>query len=53
MRAKKNVENFAIVSGYHFEMGQDGKLIKRPFLLTPKGGTVGFDPAVWEALVGD
>lgn len=29
----------------------NGKLIKRPFLLTKNGGTVGFKPKVWEELI--
>jgi arsenate reductase (glutaredoxin) len=33
-------------------LSQNGKLIKRPFLLTSKGGTVGFDPKIWETLIG-
>lgn len=28
-----------------------GKLIKRPFIVTPKGGTVGYDPEVINALL--
>lgn len=27
----------------------NGNLIKRPFLLTPTVGLVGFDPAIWKA----
>lgn len=29
-------------------LSQNGKLVKRPFLLTPKNGTVGFSPEVWD-----
>ncbi len=32
-------------------LSRNGKLIKRPFLLTPTGGTVGFDAAEWTKLV--
>lgn len=32
-------------------LAQNGKLIKRPFLLTDKGGTVGFKPEVWKKLL--
>ncbi len=32
-------------------LSRNGKLIKRPFLLTRKGGTVGFKPKVWEELI--
>lgn len=32
-------------------LSQNGKLIKRPFLLTPKGGTVGFKPEAWAPLL--
>ncbi len=28
----------------------NGNLVKRPFVLTPNGGTVGFRPADWEQL---
>ena len=28
-----------------------GNLVKRPFVLTEHGGTVGFKPVEWEALV--
>ena len=31
-------------------LAKNGKLIKRPFLLTAKSGTVGFKPEVWESL---
>lgn len=33
-------------------LSKNGKLIKRPFLLTSKGGTVGFKPEAWEPLLG-
>ena len=33
-------------------LAANGKLIKRPFLVTPKGGTVGFKPAVWQRFPG-
>ena len=32
-------------------LSSNGKLIKRPFLLTPKGGAVGFKPEVWTQLL--
>ena len=32
-------------------LSQNGKLIKRPFLLTDKNGTVGFQEDIWEKLV--
>ena len=32
-------------------LSKNGKLIKRPFLLTPKGGTTGFQPDAWDELV--
>jgi arsenate reductase (glutaredoxin) len=32
-------------------LAQNGKLIKRPFLLTEKSGTVGFKPEVWTKLI--
>ena len=32
-------------------LAKNGKLVKRPFLLTDKGGTTGFDEATWNALV--
>lgn len=32
-------------------LAQNGKLIKRPFLLTAKGGTVGFKPEIWARLI--
>ena len=32
-------------------LSQNGKLIKRPFLLTAENGVVGFDPEVWKKLV--
>lgn len=32
-------------------LSQHGKLIKRPFLLTGQGGTVGFKEEIWDALV--
>lgn len=31
-------------------LSQNGKLIKRPFLLTPKDGTVGFRNEAWDEL---
>jgi arsenate reductase len=33
-------------------LAANGNLVKRPFLLTADGGTVGFDEAVWRALLG-
>lgn len=32
-------------------LSQNGKLIKRPFLLTQKSGTVGFKPETWAKLI--
>ena len=32
-------------------LSKNGKLIKRPFLLTPKGGTTGFNAAGWDELL--
>lgn len=32
-------------------LAQNGKLIKRPFLLTDKGGTVGFKQDAWDRLI--
>ena len=32
-------------------LSQNGKLIKRPFLLTANGGTVGFKPETWAKLL--
>ena len=32
-------------------LAKNGKLIKRPFLLTDKGGTTGFQAETWDALV--
>ncbi len=37
-------EAFALLS-------KNGKLVKRPFLLTPKGGATGFQVEEWDALV--
>lgn len=31
-------------------LSQNGKLVKRPFLLTAKNGTVGFSAEVWDEL---
>ena len=31
-------------------LSKNGKLIKRPFLLTAKGGTTGFEADTWDAL---
>ena len=33
-------------------LAQNGNLVKRPFLLTADGGTVGFDEDVWRGLLG-
>ena len=33
-------------------LSKNGKLIKRPFLLTSKGGTAGFQVDTWDDLVG-
>lgn len=33
-------------------LAKNGKLIKRPFLLTTKGGTVGFKEGDWAKLLG-
>lgn len=32
-------------------LSKNGKLIKRPFLLTPRGGTTGFHQETWDELV--
>jgi arsenate reductase len=32
-------------------LSKNGKLIKRPFLLTDKSGTVGFKPEIWKELL--
>src|SRR4051812_44562300 len=32
-------------------LSKNGKLIKRPFLLTPKGGTTGFQAEAWHELL--
>ena len=32
-------------------LSKNGKLIKRPFLLTPRGGATGFQAETWDALV--
>ena len=32
-------------------LSKNGKLIKRPFLLTDKGGATGFQPEAWDELV--
>jgi arsenate reductase len=32
-------------------LSKNGKLIKRPFLLTGKGGTTGFQAETWDAIV--
>jgi arsenate reductase len=32
-------------------LSKNGKLIKRPFLLTPKGGATGFQAEAWNELV--
>ncbi len=32
-------------------LAQNGNLVKRPFVLTPTGGTIGFKPEEWEKLV--
>ena len=32
-------------------LSENGKLIKRPFLLTPKGGATGFQAETWNELV--
>lgn len=32
-------------------LSKNGKLIKRPFLLTDKGGTTGFKAETWDAFV--
>ena len=31
-------------------LSQNGKLVKRPFLLTSKNGTVGFSAEVWDEI---
>lgn len=32
-------------------LAQNGKLIKRPFILNGQKGAVGFDPSVWEKII--
>jgi arsenate reductase (glutaredoxin) len=32
-------------------LSKNGNVVKRPFLLTKDGGTVGFDEAVWKKLI--
>lgn len=32
-------------------LASNGKLVKRPFLLTSRGGAVGFRPEAWEQLI--
>ena len=32
-------------------LSKNGKLIKRPFLLTDKGGATGFQPETWDELI--
>ena len=32
-------------------LAKNGKLVKRPFLLTPKGGAAGFQAETWDELV--
>ena len=32
-------------------LSKNGKLVKRPFMLTPKGGATGFQPETWDELV--
>jgi arsenate reductase (glutaredoxin) len=32
-------------------LSKNGKLVKRPFLLTPKGGATGFQAETWDALI--
>ena len=32
-------------------LSENGKLIKRPFLITPNGGTVGFKEDIWKELL--
>ena len=31
----------------------NGNLVKRPFVVTPRGGTVGFAPEEWERLAAE
>ncbi|MBN9417300.1 MAG: Spx/MgsR family RNA polymerase-binding regulatory protein [Candidatus Eremiobacteraeota bacterium] len=33
-------------------LASNGKLVKRPFLLTSDGGAVGFRPEVWDQVIG-
>jgi arsenate reductase len=33
-------------------LAANGKLVKRPFLLTSDGGAVGFRPEVWDQVIG-
>ena len=34
-------------------LASNGKLVKRPFLLTSDGGAVGFRPEVWDQVIGE
>lgn len=34
-------------------LAANGKLVKRPFLLTSDGGAVGFRPEVWDQVIGE
>ena len=33
-------------------LASDGRLVKRPFVLGKKSGLLGFDPAAWQAALG-
>lgn len=33
-------------------LSRNGNLVKRPFVLSPRGGAVGFDETAWEGLFG-
>jgi arsenate reductase len=33
-------------------LASNGNLVKRPFLLTPNGGVIGFKPDAWKQLLG-
>lgn len=47
MGIAKKLENAMTEADALKLLSENGKLIKRPFLLTPKGGAVGFKPEKW------
>ena len=50
MRLKDKVANMKTVDAVRL-LAQNGKLIKRPFLLTRHGGVVGFKEIEWQELL--